>query len=63
MESLGALGQVARRVAFLGRGRTFLRDRLGVAELYAFPGPAFLDLGGPRLMLSEAGRKGEADLL
>lgn len=63
MEQLRALGQIARRVESLDRARAFWRDTLGVAELYAFPGLAFFDLGGTRLMLSETGRKEEADLL
>jgi catechol 2,3-dioxygenase-like lactoylglutathione lyase family enzyme len=63
MTSLGPLGQIARRVEDLARARAFLRDRLGLTELYAFPGLAFVDLGGTRLMLRETGRREEADLL
>ena len=62
MERLGALGQIARRVESLERARAFLRDTLGLAELYAFPGLAFFDLGGVRLMLGdEDGGKATAE--
>ena len=63
MDQLGALGQIARRVESLDRARAFLRDTLGLSELDAFPGLAFLDLGGTRLMLRETGKREEADLL
>ena len=63
VDRLGALSQIARRVESLDRARAFLRDRLGLPELHAIPGLAFFDLGGTRLMLSETGRKEEADLL
>ncbi len=36
---------------------------LGLRELYAFPGLAFFDLEGTRLMLRETGRRDEADIL
>ncbi|EYD76226.1 Glyoxalase/bleomycin resistance protein/dioxygenase [Rubellimicrobium mesophilum DSM 19309] len=57
------LSQIARRVESLDRARAFWRDTLGIRELYAFPGLAFLDLGGTRLMLRETGARDEADLL
>jgi DNA-binding CsgD family transcriptional regulator/catechol 2,3-dioxygenase-like lactoylglutathione lyase family enzyme len=63
MEALGALGQIARRVEKLDRARAFFRDTLGLPELYAFPGLAFFDLGGTRLMLRETGKREEADIL
>lgn len=63
MSQLGPLGQIARRVENLERARAFLRDRVGLPELFAFRGLAFLDLGGPRLMLRETGQREEADLL
>lgn len=63
MPDLGPLGQIARRVENLERARAFLRDRLGLAELFAFPGLAFFDLGGTRLMLRETGTREEADIL
>ncbi|MFO1203098.1 MAG: LuxR C-terminal-related transcriptional regulator [Tabrizicola sp.] len=57
------LSQIARRVETLDRARAFWRDTLQVPELYAFPGLAFFDLGGTRLMLRETGRREEADIL
>jgi len=47
------LGQVARTVRSTEASRAWYRDVLGLAELYAFPGLAFFDLGGVRLMLTE----------
>lgn len=60
---LGALAQVSRKVADLDRARTFLRDQLGLIELYAFPGLAFYRLGDTRLMISETGQAEPADIL
>lgn len=57
------LSQLARRVENLDRARAFWRDTLHVPELYAFPGLAFFDLGGIRLMLRETGKREEADIL
>jgi catechol 2,3-dioxygenase-like lactoylglutathione lyase family enzyme len=57
------ISQVARRVENLTRSRAFWRDTLQVPELYAFPGLAFLDLNGTRLMLRETGTRDEADIL
>jgi catechol 2,3-dioxygenase-like lactoylglutathione lyase family enzyme len=57
------LSQIARRVENLDRARSFWRDTLGIPELYAFPGLAFFDLGGTRLMLRETGQREEADIL
>jgi catechol 2,3-dioxygenase-like lactoylglutathione lyase family enzyme len=59
----GPPSQIARRVESLDRARTFWRDTLGLPELYAFPGLAFIDLGPTRLMLRETGSRDEADLL
>jgi DNA-binding CsgD family transcriptional regulator/catechol 2,3-dioxygenase-like lactoylglutathione lyase family enzyme len=47
------LGQVARTVQSCEESRVWYRDVLGLPELYAFPGLAFFDLGGVRLMLTE----------
>lgn len=55
--------QIARRVESLDRARAFWRDTLGIPELYTFPGLAFLDLGGTRLMLKETGTADPADIL
>lgn len=59
----GRISQVARQVEDLARARGFWRDTLGLSELYAFPGLAFFDLGGTRLMLRETGTKAAADIL
>lgn len=63
MDSLGRISQIARRVENLDRARAFWRDGLGLRELYAFPGLAFYDLSGTRLMLRETGSRDEADIL
>lgn len=47
------LGQVARTTRSVEDSRAWYRDVLGLPELYAFPGLAFFDLGGVRLMLTE----------
>ena len=52
-ESFMMLGQIARTVRSSEESRTWYRDVLGLPELYAFPGLAFFDLGGVRLMLTE----------
>jgi len=57
------LSQISRRVEALDRARAFWRDTLQVPELYAFPGLAFFDLGGSRLMLRETGTRDAADIL
>ena len=57
------LSQISRRVESLDRARTFWRDVLHVPELYAFPGLAFFDLAGTRLMLKETGTRDAADIL
>jgi catechol 2,3-dioxygenase-like lactoylglutathione lyase family enzyme len=57
------LSQISRRVEDLTRARAFWRDTLGIAELYSFPGLAFFDLDGTRLMLKETGTRDAADIL
>ncbi len=57
------LSQLSRRVETLDRARAFWRDTLQIPELYAFPGLAFFDLGGTRLMLRETGTRDDADIL
>lgn len=57
------ISQISRRVENLTRARAFWRDSLQIPELYAFPGLAFLDLSGTRLMLRETGTRDEADSL
>jgi catechol 2,3-dioxygenase-like lactoylglutathione lyase family enzyme len=63
MHPLTQVSQIARRVESLDRARGFWRDTLAIAELYAFPGLAFFDLGQTRLMLRETGTRDEADIL
>lgn len=58
-----SLSQISRRVENLERARTFWRDTLQIPELFAFPGLAFFDLDGTRLMLRETGTRDEADIL
>jgi predicted enzyme related to lactoylglutathione lyase len=55
--------QISRRVEALDLARAFWRDTLQIPELYAFPGLAFFDLGGTRLMLKETGTRDQADIL
>lgn len=57
------LSQISRQVQDLDRARAFWRDVVQAAELYAFPGLAFFDLGGTRLMLKETGTRDLADIL
>lgn len=57
------LGQVARTVKNVEDSRTWYRDMLGLPELYAFPGLAFFDLGGARLMLTEEGNGSQDSIL
>jgi DNA-binding CsgD family transcriptional regulator/catechol 2,3-dioxygenase-like lactoylglutathione lyase family enzyme len=54
-ETYVMLGQIARTVTNVEAARQWYRDALGLPELYAFPGLAFFDLGGVRLMLTEEG--------
>lgn len=56
------LSQISRRVENLTRARAFWTG-LGIPELYAFPGLAFLALGPTRLMLRETGTREPADIL
>ena len=59
----GHISQIARAVENLDRARQFWQGSLGLRELYAFPGLAFYDLGGTRLMLREVANRGPADIL
>jgi DNA-binding CsgD family transcriptional regulator/catechol 2,3-dioxygenase-like lactoylglutathione lyase family enzyme len=52
-DSYMMLGQIARVCTSVENSRAWYRDVLGLPELYAFPGLAFFDLGGVRLMLTE----------
>lgn len=57
------LGQVARTARNVEEARAWYRDTLGLPELYAFPGLAFFDLGGVRLMLTEEGDGSQDSIL
>jgi DNA-binding CsgD family transcriptional regulator/catechol 2,3-dioxygenase-like lactoylglutathione lyase family enzyme len=63
MPTLATISQLSRRVENLTRACSFFKDTLGLTELYAFPGLAFFDLGGTRLMLRETQQKSDADIL
>ena len=49
-----SIGQIAINVQDLQRAVGFYRDKLGLRFLYEFPGLAFFDCGGVRLMMSRA---------
>ncbi|HEU5316195.1 MAG TPA: VOC family protein [Chloroflexota bacterium] len=51
--SLTEIGQIAIRVLDVDRAVGFYRDVLGAPFLFQFPGLAFFQLGGVRLMLSK----------
>jgi methylmalonyl-CoA/ethylmalonyl-CoA epimerase len=51
---LSQIGQIAIHVQDVERATAFYRDALGMRFLFAFPGLAFFDCGGVRLMLSRA---------
>ena len=58
------LGQVARTTSDPAAARAWYRDVLGLPELYAFGNLSFFDLGGVRLMISEAeGAGGQQSIL
>jgi methylmalonyl-CoA/ethylmalonyl-CoA epimerase len=52
--ALGRIGQIAIVVEDVARATAFYRDVLGMKFLFEFPGLAFFDAGGVRLMLSKA---------
>lgn len=51
---INGIGQIAVNVKDLSRAVEFYRDKLGLKFLYEFPGLAFFDAGGVRLMMSRA---------
>lgn len=51
------IGQIAINCHNLKRATEFYRDTLGMRMLYEFPGLAFFDCGGVRLMLAEPEKK------
>jgi methylmalonyl-CoA/ethylmalonyl-CoA epimerase len=56
---LGPIGQIALTVTDTERAIEFYRDKLGMRFLFQFPGLAFFDCGGVRLMLSNPDRPNE----
>jgi methylmalonyl-CoA/ethylmalonyl-CoA epimerase len=52
--SLSRIGQIAIVVKDVDRATAFYRDVLGMRFLFAYPGLAFFDCDGVRLMLSKA---------
>lgn len=50
---LHQVGQIRIQVTDVDRAVAFYRDALGMSLLFAFPGMAFFDLEGVRLMLVE----------
>jgi methylmalonyl-CoA/ethylmalonyl-CoA epimerase len=52
--SLSHIGQIAIVVKDVERATAFYRDVLGMRFLFAFPGLAFFDCDGVRIMLSRA---------
>ena len=50
---LSTIGQIAMIAKDVGRATAFYRDRLGMKFLFEFPGLAFFDCGGVRLMISK----------
>jgi methylmalonyl-CoA/ethylmalonyl-CoA epimerase len=54
--SLSEIGQISINVHDLERASAFYKDALGMKHLFSFPGLAFFDCSGVRLMLSRAER-------
>jgi methylmalonyl-CoA/ethylmalonyl-CoA epimerase len=54
--SLSRIGQIAIVVKDVERATAFYRDVLGMRFLFAYPGLAFFDCDGVRIMLSKAER-------
>src|SRR5438105_7089836 len=52
--SLSRIGQISIVVKDVERATAFYRDALGMRFLFAFPGLAFFDCDGVRIMLSRA---------
>ena len=55
--AITGIGQIAINCHDLKRATEFYRDTLGMNLLYEFPGLAFFDCGGVRLMLAEPEKK------
>ena len=52
--NLSTIGQIAMVAKDIARATAFYRDRLGMKFLFEFPGLAFFDCDGVRLMISRA---------
>jgi len=59
--TLGALGQVSRKVRDIAAARAWYGEVLGLTHLYSFGDLAFFDMGGTRLFLSQAEEVGEGE--
>jgi DNA-binding CsgD family transcriptional regulator/catechol 2,3-dioxygenase-like lactoylglutathione lyase family enzyme len=59
--TLGALGQVSRKVRDIAAARKWYGEVLGLPHLYSFGDLAFFDMGGTRLFLSQAEDAGEGE--
>ncbi len=59
-QGLSAIGQIALTVRDAAAAAAFYRDQLGMKLLYEFPGLAFFDCAGVRLMLSGSQNPGES---
>ncbi len=57
---LSAIGQIALSVRDAAAAAAFYRDKLGMKLLFEFPGLAFFDCAGIRLMLSGSANPGES---
>ncbi len=60
-QGLAAIGQIAITVTDLNSAVAFYRDALGMKFLFQFPGLAFFDCAGVRLMLSGAEKAAQTD--
>jgi DNA-binding CsgD family transcriptional regulator/catechol 2,3-dioxygenase-like lactoylglutathione lyase family enzyme len=59
--TLGAIGQIARRVKDIVAARHWYGEVLGLKHLYSFGDLAFYDCGGTRLFLSQDGKGSDGD--
>ena len=59
--TLGALGQVSRKVRDISAARVWYGEVLNLTHLYSFGDVAFFDMGGTRLFLSQAEEAGEGE--
>ena len=59
--TMGAIGQIARRVKDIAAAQHWYGEILGLKHLYSFGDLAFFDCGGTRLFLSQDGKSGDGD--